>query len=222
MFFIVRYSVVFAVFLFSFIYTAKSQTFFGFKLGLGFSNVKYEDSYKNEIISPYKKIRTTILSGIVLNYSLNKIISVQPEINYFQKGFRFKQLAYSQGKSIMNYIEVPVLGKYNIIQDSKRAFQAYIGGYSAYWLFGKYISTEFSTGIKSKNKVDFKDETFQYNRVDAGLVFGFSYEFRQKKRRSSIDIRYSHGMISSSKVEADALLNRTFSVTYGYSFQIKK
>ncbi len=199
-----------------------AQTFAGFKTGLNISNVKYADSRKNDLVSPYKKTRKVPIVGVVLNYSMNKIISVQPEIIFSPKGFKFKQPLYSEGKSVMDYLEIPVIAKYNIIAKRDKALSPFIGGYAGFWLYGKYVSTNYYTGNKTTVKVNFKNQTIKYNRVDAGLVLGISYDFKQKKRISNIELRYSHSMLGSSKETADALLLRTLTLSYSYLFRIKK
>ena len=120
----------------------------------------------------------------------------------------------------MNYIEIPILGKYNFKFDKKKQFSAFIGAYEAYWLSGKDIYKKYSTGETTNIKVDFNSTDYKYNRFDTGIILGLDYTIRNKKNQQIFEIRYEHGMLSSSQEKADALLNRIFTISYSYLFRL--
>ena len=189
-----------------------SQTTFGIKTGLNLCIVKYANSDINNIMKSHRKLKPGINAGFFINIELAKVISVQTEILYTQKGLKYIQEGYSKGKNTMNYIEVPVLGQYNIKINRQSKFNIYVGGYVALWTDGKYIRTSYDLYEKEKDKVDFSNEEYKYNRIDAGYLGGVSI----KINRFVIDLRYTHSVISSSQAVADGKLNRVFSLCIAY------
>ena len=185
-----------------------SQTSFGIKTGLNLSHAKYLDDGDEQLIKPYRKLKPGFVTGIVFNSKLNEVLSVQTEILYSQKGLQFEQQPHSKGINSMNYIEVPLSGHYKIAGTSFSEFNAYIGGYIAYWTDGKYKYTELSSGEKDVQKVDFNNPDYKYNRIDAGILGGFAYRIN----KTTLFVRYLHSMAGSSEINADALTNRVISI----------
>lgn len=190
-----------------------SQNSFGIKTGINLSKVKYDDANIDAIISPYKKIKPGINAGFYFSNELNKMMTVNIEILYSQKGLKYYQISYSEGKNTMNYIEIPAIGGLNYYLSRHTKFNFYIGGYYAYWLSGKYISSDLYTSETTITKVDFHNPDWEYNRNDAGLLGGIKY--LSDKKKLSFDIRYTHSMLPSSKKVADGVYNRTISINIG-------
>lgn len=191
-----------------------SQTEFGIKTGINFCKAVYDNSYVDDVISPYRKLKPGIAAGIFFDSKLNKILTVNAEILYSQKGLKYFQTGFREGINTMNYLEIPISGGYNFYIDKKNIINFYIGGYYAFWIHGKFIYTDLSSLIKYETKVDFNSPDFDYNRHDAGLFSGLKY--RKYKSKLSFDLRYTHAMLSSSNAVADGLFNRllSFSVSF--------
>jgi len=181
-----------------------SQLEIGLKTGINMCHAKYIDEAKDNLVKPYRKLKPGLAGGIVLHHQLNKILSVQAEILYTQKGLKFEQLPFSKTKNTMNYLELPFSGHYTLFNNGISSFKTLIGGYAAYWLYGNYKREDLSTGEILSEKVDFNNEDYTYNRIDAGVLGGIVYKYN----RTSLFLRYSHSMSGSSEDNADDLTNR--------------
>ena len=186
---------------------------FGIKTGMNLSHAKYLDDVDEELVKPYRKLKPGFVAGFVLNMKLNKVLSVQAEVLYSQKGLKFEQIPYAESINSMNYIEMPISGHYNLARSEFTAFDVYIGGYGAYWIDGKYKQEDLITGEIINQKVDFKNPDYKYNRTDAGILAGIVY----KVKKISFFLRYTHSMTGSSQINADALTNRV--VSFGINFR---
>ncbi len=184
-----------------------SQTSIGIKTGINLSQAKYLDDVDEELVKPYRKLKPGFVAGFVLNMKLNKVLSVQAEVLYSQKGLKFEQIPYTKSVNSMNYIEIPISGHYNLTRSKLTSFDVYIGAYGAYWIDGKYKQEDLSTGEIVNLKVDFKNPEYKFNRIDAGILAGIVYEVKN----TSFFLRYSHSMTGSSQINADALTNRVMS-----------
>ena len=184
-----------------------SQASFGIKTGLNLSHAKYLDDADDQMVKQYRKLKPGFVAGFVLNMQLNKVLSVQAEILYSQKGLKFEQIPYNKTINSMNYIELPISGHYNLHRSKSTAFDVYIGAYGAYWIDGKSKKDDLTTGELSVDKVDFQNQDYKYNRIDVGILSGIVY----KVKKTSYFLRYTHSMTGSSQINADALTNRLVS-----------
>ncbi len=198
--------------------SVQAQKTFGLKFGMNESWITYEENATEKLMKPYKKIKSGIVFGAVAEIRLNPVMRVSANILYSQKGLKYKQPGYTEGKIKMNYLEIPVAGKYLVLSPKKNPLGIFFGGYGAFWLNGKYISTDFKTGESLNTKIDFNSSEHQYSRTDAGIVFGFDKEFNSKNSSWNFECRYAHGMLSSARYRTDAMLHRVFSVSLTYLF----
>lgn len=189
-----------------------SQTSFGITSGLNLSKAIYLNDYNEELIKPIRKLKPGFVGGFIIHQQLNKVISVQAELLYSQKGLKSVQATHSKSFINMNYIEVPLSGHYSIIKNKHSNLNLYIGAYGAYWTDGKYKRIDLISSEKIETKVDFKNTDFVYNRINAGILAGCSFQ----KNNISYFIRYTHSMIGSSQKNADALSNHVTSFGINY------
>ncbi len=194
--------------------TSFSQTDFGIKTALNLCKVKYANSVIDNVMKPLKKVKPDIAAGLFVSTELNKILTVDAEVLYTRKGLKYYQLGFSQGVNSMNYIEVPVSGGYNVFLNRKTILNVYIGGYYAFWLNGKYKSTDLRTLETYITKVDFKNPDWEYNRHDAGLLFGM--RLKNTKGKAYVDLRYTHSMLTSSSTVADGIYNRLITISLNF------
>lgn len=189
-----------------------SQTSLGIKAGINLSKAVYLNEYNEQLIKPIRKLKPGFNGGIILNHRLNKIISVQFEILYSQKGLKTEQAYLSKYINSMNYIEVPLSGHYSIKKNKHSNFDIYIGGYAAYWTDGSYKRYDLLSSEVDKIKIDFNNTDVIYKRINAGILLGFVY----KINNLSYFIRYTHSMMGSSQKNADALSNHVISFGMNY------
>lgn len=190
-----------------------AQTSIGIKSGINFSKAIYLNEYNEELIKPIRQLKPGFIGGIVIHQSLNEILSVQAEILYSQKGLKTEQIPHNTTINSMNYIEIPLTGHYSIVKNRHTSLDLYVGGYSAYWIGGKYTITDYQTNVILKNeKVDFTNPDYTYSRVDFGLLLGAVY----KAKKIDYFIRYTHSMTGSSEFNTDAISNRVISAGINY------
>ncbi len=194
-------------------YFSFSQTFFKIKAGMNFSKAVYLNKNNDNLIKPVRQLKPGIVTGLVFQQFFNKILSVQAEILYSQKGLKTTQIPYNTTVNTMNYIEIPVSGQYSLMKTRHSFFNIYIGGYGAFWTDGKYKRKDYYTGEITSVKVDFHNPDYTYSRIDAGIFTGILYNI------NNIDffLRYTHSMTGSSELNADALTNRIFSFGINYT-----
>jgi hypothetical protein len=166
------------------------------------------------------------------------LFSIQPEISFVQKGFKvdaqgefifIEQLSLikTHQEYTINYLEFPVLAKYELGPDNFR-FSFYAGPSIAFGLGGKYkvvatqtaqdvteqfINTEGSIKFyKSKNE---NDINFDHN-VDFGLQVGVGVTFFKKVM---VEARYGNGLTNLNEEKESK--NRVVQFTLGMPIALR-
>lgn len=189
-----------------------SQTSIGIKTGINLSKAVYLNNNSNNLIKPIRKLKPGFVVGFFFHKKLNKILAVQAEIIYSQKGLKTKQEPHNKTVNTMNYFETPFSGHYSLFENSLSSLGIYIGAYAAYWTDGKYKYTDLASSQTVKRKVDFNNENYKYSRIDYGVFAGIVYHMR----KTDIFVRYTHSMSGSSSENTDALSNKVFSFGINY------
>lgn len=160
-----------AIALMSLSFTAQSQTNssneaqFGVKGGVNFSNIYNEEVDDNNMLTSFN-------AGVYAAFPLNDFIAIQPEILYSQKGSQLTYdnvLATGEAKFKLNYIEVPVLAKFNLTKN----LNIHAGPYIAY-LVDAQVKNETDGGT-----FNFEDnfDNDDFNKFDAGVSAGIGFDF---------------------------------------------
>lgn len=167
---------VFAVF---FAITSYAQGIdFGIKAGANFSTLTDATGLKN---------KTGFHGGLFLGLKFNDKIALQPELLYSQQGAEF-----DMGKIDLNYINVPVVVKYYLVQ----GLNIQMGPQ-----FGFVVDDNISNAI------------FEAEDFDVSGVIGAGYDFPFGIR---LDARYNFGF--TDVVKDTGSKNGVFSIALGYSF----
>src|SRR5690554_589867 len=167
---------VFAVF---FAITSYAQGIdFGIKAGANFSTLTDATGLKN---------KTGFHGGVFLGLKFNDKIALQPELLYSQQGAEF-----DMGKVDLNYINVPVIVKYYLVQ----GLNIQLGPQ-----FGFVVDDNISNAI------------FEAEDFDVSGVIGAGYDFPFDIR---LDARYNFGF--TDVVKDTGSKNGVFSIALGYSF----
>lgn len=190
------------------------------------------------------------VAGAAFNLQLKSgsNFSIQPEVLYTQKGFRIEGsegINSASDKFHLNYINVPLLAKYNVQKD-KWGFFANVGPSFGYALGGRYssyrVGDNVETSIKGKIKLG-KDAPADYNgndayipkdevrRLDIGALAGLGAAYKVGKGSISIEFRYELGLTNFTKKDpsfgndkSGSFLrskNAASSVMIGYAIPIK-
>mgnify|MGYP000567782828 CR=1 FL=1 len=163
------------------------------------SNFNYGE--KNRLLSDYKKDVRGLQAGLSWQAGLAENFSIVTEGYFIRKGGRLQS-----GNPLMNIgstvklytVEVPVLAR---LHAGRWYFN--VGPYSNYMISGKILTPE------SSEKISFGNGKFK--RWEAGMQAGVGFQFKIKRTKMAIDVRYSHGMTSLSK--DSKLFNRTLNIS---------
>jgi len=109
--------IVLTVFVFTTNSQIRAQTYFGIQTGVNLSTFMYEDNAKEELINDYRKVKIDFVAGFAFRYNLNKVLFVEPELTYSRKGLKYVQPGFSEGRTHMNFVEIPVLAGITLVHN---------------------------------------------------------------------------------------------------------
>lgn len=215
------------------------------KIGMSLYRASVHDKYPE-----YDKVLSNpgFTAGVGYEISLKGNLSLQPEINFIQKGFIYKHEHYDQGEDAyelnkftltVNYIEVPILVKVHL----KKFY--FVGGPSVGFGIGGKLRQEYDfndvstdLGFIKTYDVKFEDvpegyasdsQTFEYvnNRVDVGVQLGAGIELFNK---IMVEVRYGFGLtrLYDTRDEiyqfehADQAKNQVLQFTVGMPLSLRK
>lgn len=162
---------------------SKSNTGFGIKGGVNFTNLYTDDVNDNNMLTSFNV-------GVFATLPLTSNLAIQPEVNFSRKGAELvydNLFASGTAKFKLNYIEVPVLLKINITDN----FNIHAGPYLAY-LINAQVTNESSGG-----SFDFEEnfDNDDFEKFDYGLSGGLGFDFTS----ISIGARYNYGLATIGK-----------------------
>ncbi len=162
---------------------SKSNTGFGIKGGVNFTNLYTDDVNDNNMLTSFNV-------GVFATLPLTGNLAIQPEVNFSRKGAELvydNLFASGTAKFKLNYIEVPVLLKINITDN----FNIHAGPYLAY-LINAQVTNESSGG-----SFDFEEnfDNDDFEKFDYGLSGGLGFDFTS----ISIGARYNYGLATIGK-----------------------
>lgn len=168
----------------------------GVRGGMNLANVAVEDEDDVELDN-----RSGLDIGLLLNIGISESFSIQPEIHYMQKGYRFELEEEFFGEVItidqdvlLNYLEVPILAKLALGNETVQ-LMINAGPSLGYALNGKVESEIF--GEKEEEDIDFSDdENEDFNRLDFSMLFGLGLGFNTGPATIFVDARYLLGLRS--------------------------
>jgi hypothetical protein len=152
-------------------------------LKLGFDVAKINTDY-NEL-NDFLDSRVGFIGGAFLTYSLNRQFAVQPEILYAAKGAEKGLFIFTFYWEI-DYLEIPVLLKYDLVPDGSVHPNLFAGPALDILLSSKIGALDESIDVADGMKA-----------MDIGLVFGGGIDYKH----FVFDARYTFGMVNT--VDAD-------------------
>lgn len=152
---------------------------------------------------------TGLMAGIYARFPIpNTPVSIQPEILYTQKGAESSDIFEGQESTLklrLDYIEVPVLARFDFINDGSLTPHVYFGPYLS---FNVSADAEVTDG-ESSFSGDISDEVKDMN---VGIVTGAGLDYN----RFNFGVRYGVGLVDT--FENGDGKNGVFSVTVGFGF----
>jgi hypothetical protein len=182
--------------------TAQAQSIkYGLKAGASLTSITGSDS-------DAAKYKFGFNGGVLANLGLNDMVSIQPEILYSNKGYKFKYLQ-EDTRVALNYIDVPVLVK------------VATGATGLFFELGPQVGFRLSADIKDSDySVSFKDNT---HSIDFGYAAGLGF---QAESGPVVGLRYNGGFTNIGKngyfnglpVTATNSKNSAFQLYVGFMF----
>ncbi|MDM1137323.1 PorT family protein [Empedobacter falsenii] len=156
---------------------ANAQIDLGVKGGLNFPTLSGDS---RQIYQNQTKFRTDFYVGGYANYKITDQISFQPELLYSKQGAGLKTNDNSKAKLITHNINIPLMGRYEIMDGLNVEFGPQLG----FLVSAKKKTEEGKINEKEKYVDNFK--TF-----DFGLNFGAAYKITDELE---INARFTKGL----------------------------
>lgn len=148
------------------------------------------------------------IGGLFVTYSIRNTFGITTKILYSQKGASFKS---SDTKQTLNYIEVPVIGRFFLNKEGTFRPNIFVGP-----SFGFLTGATNKVGSNERVKID-NYETI-YNTFDFGVTGGVGFNFLiSNETYFIIDARYTHGLSDITKAPG-VVNNNSLGLTAGISF----
>lgn len=159
-----------------------------------------------------------------LRIDFNKFIGVQVELEFAQKGQAWKQRLDSAkyyGKTVMNYIQFPILAAAHFGNEKYRGV-ILLGPYLAYWTGG---FTQTSTHIDNTTRQESNTKhvfSANDNRLDVGITSGLAADFKLGNGWLEVAVRHNAGLLGIAKKSASLpkLYNCNMAFSVGYFFDV--
>jgi hypothetical protein len=146
-------------------------------------------------------------------FNLNSGLSL--ELQYLQKGYFHKVCNEITDQLEASYVEVPFLYDYTFIIPSMQNWKMHlnVGGYTAYWISGKYKMEGFD---ETSEEFDF--EANNASRFDFGVSGGGKVEYIMKNGSLLFNFRYEMGLVDLQKRVNDDASNTNRAWVIGVSY----
>ena len=179
----------------------------------GYSLAKF--SLTGEMDAEVWKYLPSFVAGGYLELKLG-FVSIQPEVLYTRMGAKIEDVIEEVPFSLQyrfDYVQVPVLLKFNIVPAGPIRPFLYGGGYGAYLIKAQGF---MEVGTES----DTADIIEDYQRYDYGVVGGGGLAFKLPGISLSVEGRYNYGLanIFKNPIEGEAMKNRSIMVLIGVGF----
>ena len=215
-----------ALFVFISFVSLSAQTFaLGGKIGYNWNNVT-APAFNGTI--DFKKM-TNVNFGLVAQIGLTDNFSIQPELNYVQKGFRIQEskditlyevpipLGVSAVTAI-KYIDVPILAKYKFRGQGASGY-VFAGPSVGYALNGN-LETHAQVIIDIKvGSTPINLDNVNYERFEVGGVVGAGFEVPIGNAKLFAEGRYTHGFneVYEVPIIGAKVKNQSFGVSAGFT-----
>ncbi len=196
-----------ATFLFPGAVFGRKLTEIGLKAGLSIAD--YKGGW------PDTDSRMGFCGGAFITCSINEMFAVQTEFLFSMKGADLGEkvrtdefgniIETSSVREVLNYLEIPVLGKLSVLPQSCVKPNLFAG-------------PSFALKLSGKHKVGSQETDIEYLKdTDYGLVLGGGVDFELGQGQLTVDARYTLGLAKIYDSGID-VKNRAISVMLGYSF----
>jgi len=197
------------------------ESHFGVKLGLNRNafNLTYDSSASTISPDDYKG-KMGFEVGVISEFKLSDKFAVAPELLYASIGDHYEVSketsgvkVEASGNTFLNYIQIPVMGRYYINDAFSLEFGPQIGILlSAESEYETKITYGGNTNTDSGNVKDYKKEI---ESTDFGFNLGTGYKL---ENGMFFNLRYTIGLSDIAKDKDLIIKNNTFRLGIGYFF----
>jgi len=171
------------------------------------------------------RLYTGFSAGVFANYKVNDNFSIQPEVIYSRKGSNFEEFKFESERYQFaqifrldlyintDWIEIPILGMYQISDE----FTLFGGPYIGFYLNGKVVAEPSIGGILGIDW-DYDIDSKMLRLPDYGIVIGGKYKFNDKL---AIQARWVYGIQDLADDVIVTFLDDDFIVINNSSFQLQ-
>ena len=167
------------------------ETFLDVVINYTPTSINYGDN--NKALKDFKKGYWGLQAGASFQAGISEYFSLVPELYFVMKGGRLDNnnpITGQETKIRFNTLDLPVMARLHLCNLYVNA-----GPVISYNLGGRIKTESNGTLSGEKTKMEFGSHYGTYSRWDAGLQFGMGYEFKFKKSRLLLDLRYHYGMV---------------------------
>ena len=171
----------------------------GFRGGLNFSNMT-EFALVQNILPTFENMPAPTF-GIFAEIGINKNLSIQPELNFTQKGFMISSYSQSAGDFLgigiplggdaslrLNYIEMSVLAKINL-GDAEDTHGYLLAGPAVGYLFDAGMRVDILGIIPIRTDIG----TGMFNKIDFSGIAGAGVSVPMGRTNFFVEGRYQYG-----------------------------
>lgn len=193
----------------------------GIYLGANFATISSSETGFGSGTVPIFKAenRTGFKGGLYFNFQLAGPLSFQPEALYTQNGVILKSLAGTSDKVNvqLNYVEIPLLLRYEVGKSHRIRPALMIGGSGAYRI-KCLLKTTFAGQNEQQECGQLLDRSADpLKKFDASLIGAGSVETQFAGRAISVQLRYTYGVVGIAEYATNSsnVRNRAFGLMVG-------
>ena len=187
-----------------------AQQYFGMKIGANSATFSINEEDPDTELNSFLGVSATVY----LQIPLSKNFSIQPQLNYLQKGAEL-QSDFDDGITfIFSYIDLGLMGKYSFNGEDIKPY-AFLGPVIGYALSAKGKDNFSGETIK----LDFEDD-LDFTRLEYGLNIGGGVAFPIEFGEITVDIRYLLGASNLNSEEDPIVKNRGLGIHAGIRFPV--
>jgi len=193
---------------------AEAGVKFGVKGGLALANIKsIPDTFEG-----YKwENKQGLVGGVFAEIGLVGGFSLQPEVLYVQKGAKFsfsEEGITGTAKFNVDYVEIPLLLKYNLISSGLTIPSVYAGPYFGFNTRARLV---FKMEGYPEEYLELKDDI---KDTEFGLTFGLGLTQKLGVMKVTLDARYDLGLsnIAEEAEGPESIKTRTWLFMVGVCF----
>ena len=180
-------------------------TYYGFRVGPSFSTVSSDDKYLDG-----SSVKTGLNVGMATGFNIGNRspLFLETGLYYTEKGGKGKadggRFTYN-----LNYLELPLVLKYQLDVDRYFSIQPFLGGYLACGVGGKVKDFNNREAYSS-----FSDSPYSFQRFDGGIRMGCGVQYDM----FYVDLTYDLGLANVSHDDFDESRNSALMLNFGLNF----